>query len=70
MARSSAVDMELRQSCKAAIAGSGGKEEEIVISIRVAKGRSIFEKLGRLAEPRVLAVTSTCLLFPFLCISS
>lgn len=44
-----------------AIAGNGGKEEEIVLSIRVAKGRGIFEKLGRLAEPRVLAVTSTCL---------
>lgn len=54
--------MELRKSCAAAIAGSGGKGEEIVISIRVAKGRGIFEKLGRLAEPRVLAVTSTCLL--------
>ncbi|KAJ4788099.1 Exocyst complex component SEC3A [Rhynchospora pubera] len=58
MARSSAEDMELRKSCAVAIAGSGGKEEEIVLSIRVAKGRGIFEKLGRLAEPRVLAVTT------------
>ncbi|KAF3333842.1 roothairless 1 [Carex littledalei] len=58
MARSSAEDMELRRSCVVAIAGNGGKEEEIVLSIRVAKGRGIFEKLGRLAEPRVLAVTT------------
>ncbi|KAJ3674389.1 hypothetical protein LUZ60_005005 [Juncus effusus] len=58
MARSSAEDVELRRACAAAIAGSGGKDEQIALSIRVAKGRGIFEKLGRLAEPRVLAITT------------
>lgn len=49
-------DMELRRACAAAIASTGAKEE-VVFSIRVAKGRGIFEKLGRLAKPRVLALT-------------
>ncbi|OAY78855.1 Exocyst complex component SEC3A [Ananas comosus] len=57
MAKSSADDMELRRACAAAIAASGAKED-VVFSIRVAKGRGIFEKLGRLAKPRVLSLTT------------
>ncbi|XP_072987152.1 exocyst complex component SEC3A-like [Typha latifolia] len=57
MAKSSADDMDLRRACAAAIA-AGGSKEDVVFSIRVAKGRGIFEKLGRLAKPRVLALTT------------
>ncbi|KAJ1701700.1 hypothetical protein LUZ63_001479 [Rhynchospora breviuscula] len=57
MGKASMEDMELRRACAAAIASTGAKEE-VVFSIRVAKGRGIFEKLGRLAKPRVLALTS------------
>lgn len=58
MPKPSADDVELRRACAAAIASTGAKEE-VVFSIRVAKGRGIFEKLGRLAKPRVLALTCT-----------
>uniref|UniRef100_A0ACD5W917 Uncharacterized protein n=1 Tax=Avena sativa TaxID=4498 RepID=A0ACD5W917_AVESA len=58
MAKSSADDAELRRACAAAVAASGARGEEVTFSIRVAKGRGIFEKLGRLAKPRVLALTS------------
>ncbi|CAM0875839.1 unnamed protein product [Alopecurus aequalis] len=58
MAKSSADDSELRRACAAAVAASGARGEEVTFSIRVAKGRGIFEKLGRLAKPRVLALTS------------
>uniref|UniRef100_A0A0D9VWI1 Exocyst complex component Sec3 PIP2-binding N-terminal domain-containing protein n=1 Tax=Leersia perrieri TaxID=77586 RepID=A0A0D9VWI1_9ORYZ len=57
MAKSSADDAELRRACAAAVAASGARGEEVSFSIRVAKGRGIFEKLGRLAKPRVLALT-------------
>ncbi|KAF0891458.1 hypothetical protein E2562_009879 [Oryza meyeriana var. granulata] len=56
MAKSSAVDGELRHTCAQAVAALGACGEE-VSSIRVAKGRAIFEKLGCLAKPRVLALT-------------
>lgn len=62
MAKSSADDAELRRACAAAVAASGARGEEVSFSIRVAKGRGIFEKLGRLAKPRVLALTSQFLL--------
>ncbi|KAM0822718.1 hypothetical protein ACQ4PT_071333 [Festuca glaucescens] len=58
MAKSSADDAELRRACAAAVAASGARGEEVTFSIRVAKGRGIFEKLGRLAKPRVLALTT------------
>ncbi|KQK14130.1 exocyst complex component SEC3A [Brachypodium distachyon] len=58
MAKSSADDAELRRACATAVAASGARGEEVAFSIRVAKGRGIFEKLGRLAKPRVLAVTT------------
>ncbi|KAM3311192.1 hypothetical protein ACQJBY_031700 [Aegilops geniculata] len=58
MAKSSADDAELRRACAAAVAASGARGEEVSFSIRVAKGRGIFEKLGRLAKPRVLALTT------------
>jgi exocyst complex component 1 len=62
MAKASVENMELRRACAAAIASTGAKEE-VVYSIRATKGRGIFEKLGRLAKPRVLAIT--CMpLFP------
>ncbi|EEC75773.1 hypothetical protein OsI_12679 [Oryza sativa Indica Group] len=57
MAKSSADDAELRRACAQAVAASGARGEEVSFSIRVAKGRGIFEKLGRLAKPRVLALT-------------
>ena len=57
MAKSSADDAELRRACAAAVAASGARGEEVAFSIRVAKGHGIFEKLGRLAKPRVLALT-------------
>lgn len=62
MAKASVEDMELRRACAAAIASAGAKEE-VVFSIRVAKGRGIFEKLGRLAKPRVIALTCMPLSF-------
>ncbi|OEL29368.1 Exocyst complex component SEC3A [Dichanthelium oligosanthes] len=57
MAKSSADDAELRRACATAVAASGARGEDVAFSIRVAKGRGIFEKLGRLAKPRVLALT-------------
>ncbi|THU45088.1 hypothetical protein C4D60_Mb02t14190 [Musa balbisiana] len=57
MARPNADDMELRRACAAAI-GSGGSAQDIVLAIRVAKGRGILEKLGRVATPRVLVLTT------------
>ncbi|KAG1368535.1 exocyst complex component SEC3A [Cocos nucifera] len=57
MAASSSEDGELRRACAAAI-GGGGSKENIVLAIRVAKGRGILEKLGRVAKPRVLALTT------------
>jgi len=57
MAKSSADDAELRRACAAAVAASGARGEDVAFSIRVAKGRGIFEKLGRLAKPCILALT-------------
>ncbi|RWW15967.1 hypothetical protein BHE74_00028666 [Ensete ventricosum] len=57
MSRPNADDMELRRACAAAI-GSGGSAQDIVLAIRVAKGRGILEKLGRVATPRVLVLTT------------
>ncbi|CAL9080284.1 unnamed protein product [Musa textilis] len=57
MARPNADDTELRRACAAAI-GSGGSAQDIVLAIRVAKGRGILEKLGRVATPRVLVLTT------------
>lgn len=62
MVASSADDGELRRACAAAIGGAGSKQD-IVLAIRVAKGRGILEKLGRVAKPRVLALTGTRSLF-------
>lgn len=62
MAALSADDAELRRACAAAI-GGGGSKENIVLAIRVAKGRGILEKLGRMAKPRVLALTGTLSFF-------
>ncbi|KAK1324113.1 Exocyst complex component SEC3A [Acorus calamus] len=64
MAKSSADDEELRKACQAAIEGSGGSRQEIVMSIRVAKSRGIWNKSKRLsthmamAKPRVLSLTT------------
>lgn len=58
MAASSADSAELRRACATAI-GGGGSKGDIVLAIRVAKGRGILEKLGRMAKPRVLALSST-----------
>ncbi|KAL7245073.1 hypothetical protein ACSBR2_000418 [Camellia fascicularis] len=60
MAKSSADDEELRRACEAAIEGT---EQKIVMSIRVAKGRGIWGKTGKLgrghmAKPRVLAIST------------
>ncbi|CAL5383636.1 unnamed protein product [Camellia sinensis] len=60
MAKSSADDEELRRACEAAIEGT---KQKIVISIRVAKGRGIWGKTGKLgrghmAKPRVLAIST------------
>ncbi|XP_042434439.1 exocyst complex component SEC3A-like [Zingiber officinale] len=57
MARTNAEDPELRRACAAAI-GAGGSAGDIVLAIRVAKGRGILEKLGRMASPRVLVLTT------------
>ncbi|XP_073107902.1 exocyst complex component SEC3A isoform X2 [Elaeis guineensis] len=57
MAASGAEDAELRRACAAAIGGAGSKQD-IVLAIRVAKGRGILEKLGRVAKPRVLVLTT------------
>ncbi|XP_064952409.1 exocyst complex component SEC3A-like isoform X1 [Musa acuminata AAA Group] len=57
MAKPNADDMELRRACAAAI-GSGGSAQDIVLAIRVAKGRGFLEKLGRVATPRVLVLTT------------
>ncbi|KAG6478450.1 hypothetical protein ZIOFF_061893 [Zingiber officinale] len=48
---------KLRRACAAAI-GAGGSAGDIVLAIRVAKGRGILEKLGRMASPRVLVLTT------------
>ncbi|KAF0919681.1 hypothetical protein E2562_030932 [Oryza meyeriana var. granulata] len=56
---SSADDAELQRACAQAVAASGACGEEVP-SIHVAKGRAIFEKLGHVAKPRVLALTSQC----------
>jgi exocyst complex component 1 len=62
MARSSADDMELKRQCEAAIDGSGGGKQKVVLCIRVAKSRAVWgkaAKLGRnMAKPRVLAISS------------
>ncbi|KAF5955672.1 hypothetical protein HYC85_008528 [Camellia sinensis] len=60
MAKSSADDEELRRACEAAIEGT---KQKIVMSIRVAKGRGIWGKTGKLgrghmAKPRVLAIST------------
>ncbi|KAJ4764162.1 Exocyst complex component SEC3A [Rhynchospora pubera] len=62
MARSSADDMELKRQCEAAIDGSGGGKQKVVLCIRVAKSRAVWgkpAKLGRhMAKPRVLAIST------------
>ncbi|KAG6406392.1 hypothetical protein SASPL_133992 [Salvia splendens] len=60
MAKSSADDEELRRACAAAIEGTN---QEILMSIRVAKSRGIWAKSGKLgrnhmAKPRVLAIST------------
>ncbi|KAH9692770.1 exocyst complex component SEC3A [Citrus sinensis] len=59
MAKSSADDEELRRACEAAIEGT---KQKIVMSIRVAKGRGMWGKSGKLgrnmAKPRVLALST------------
>uniref|UniRef100_A0A0E0MEN6 Exocyst complex component Sec3 PIP2-binding N-terminal domain-containing protein n=1 Tax=Oryza punctata TaxID=4537 RepID=A0A0E0MEN6_ORYPU len=63
MARSSADDMELKRSCEAGILSKEKDRETVVMSMRVAKGRGVWGKAGKLAsrhmaKPRVLAVTT------------
>ncbi|KAG6408696.1 hypothetical protein SASPL_131715 [Salvia splendens] len=63
MAKSSADDEELRRACAAAIEGT---DQEILMSIRVAKSRGIWAKSGKLgrnhmAKPRVLAISTRLL---------
>ncbi|KAA8528602.1 hypothetical protein F0562_035957 [Nyssa sinensis] len=60
MAKSSADDEELRRACEAAIDGT---KQKIEMSIRVAKGRGVWGKAGKLgrghmAKPRVLAIST------------
>lgn len=67
MARSSADDMELKRSCEAGILSKEKDRETVVMSMRVAKGRGVWGKAGKLAsrhmaKPRVLAVTSKYIL--------
>ncbi|KAL5142082.1 Exocyst complex component SEC3A [Glycine soja] len=58
MAKSSADDGELRRACDAAIEDP---RQKIVMALRVAKSHGIFgkssSKLGRMAKPRVLALS-------------
>jgi exocyst complex component 1 len=64
MARSSADDMQLKRGCEAAInAKEKDHREAVVLCMRVAKGRGVWGKTGKLgsrhmAKPRVLAITS------------
>ncbi|KAF0896859.1 hypothetical protein E2562_029364 [Oryza meyeriana var. granulata] len=63
MARSSADDMELKRSCEAGIMSKEKDRETVVMCMRVAKGRGVWGKAGKLgsrhmAKPRVLAVTT------------
>ncbi|KAK4753475.1 hypothetical protein SAY87_022273 [Trapa incisa] len=59
MAKSTADDEELRRACESAIEG----KENIVLSIRVAESRGIWDKsskVGRhMAKPRVLALSTS-----------
>lgn len=59
MAKSSADDKELRRACEAAIEGT---KQKVVMSIRVVKGRGIWNKSGNpsrnMGKPRVLAISS------------
>ena len=59
MAKSSADDGELRRACDAAIEDP---KQKIVMALRVAKSHGILgkpsSKLGRMAKPRVLALSS------------
>ncbi|CAN6362829.1 unnamed protein product [Urochloa humidicola] len=62
MARSSADDMELKRGCEAAILAKGDRDK-VAMAMRVAKGRGVWGKAGKLAsrhmaKPRVLAVTT------------
>ncbi|KAF8701493.1 hypothetical protein HU200_033516 [Digitaria exilis] len=62
MARSSADDMELKRGCEAGILAKGDRDKA-VMAMRVAKGRGVWGKAGKLAsrhmaKPCVLAVTS------------
>lgn len=68
MAKSSADDEELRRACQAAIEGT---KQKVVMSMRVAKSHGIWgkpAKLGRgqMAKPRVLAISSTLSINPFI----
>ncbi|TVU25817.1 hypothetical protein EJB05_28327 [Eragrostis curvula] len=63
MARSSADDMELKRGCEAAINGKERDKEKVVMCMRVAKGRGVWGKAGKLAsrhmaKPRVLAIST------------
>jgi exocyst complex component 1 len=62
MARSSADDMELKRQCEAAIDGSGGGKQKVVLCMRVAKSRAVWGKPAKLArhmaKPCVLAISS------------
>nr|CAB3489718.1 unnamed protein product [Digitaria exilis] len=62
MARSSADDMELKRGCEAGILAKGDRDK-VVMAMRVAKGRGVWGKAGKLAsrhmaKPCVLAVTT------------
>uniref|UniRef100_A0A0D9XR39 Exocyst complex component Sec3 PIP2-binding N-terminal domain-containing protein n=1 Tax=Leersia perrieri TaxID=77586 RepID=A0A0D9XR39_9ORYZ len=63
MARSSADDMELKRSCEGGIMAKEKDRETVVMCMRVAKGRGVWGKAGKLAsrhmaKPRVLAITT------------
>ncbi|XP_006662901.1 exocyst complex component SEC3A-like isoform X1 [Oryza brachyantha] len=63
MARSSADDMELKRSCEAGILSKEKAAETVAMCMRVAKGRGVWGKAGKLgsrhmAKPRVLAITT------------
>uniref|UniRef100_A0A453HEX0 Exocyst complex component Sec3 PIP2-binding N-terminal domain-containing protein n=1 Tax=Aegilops tauschii subsp. strangulata TaxID=200361 RepID=A0A453HEX0_AEGTS len=69
MARSSADDMELKRACEAGILSKEKAPEKVVMSMRVAKGRTsggtwagkagkLATRHSNMAKPRVLAVTT------------
>lgn len=57
MTKSSLDNFELWHACTVAVAALGVCGEEVAFLICIAKGRDIFEKLSRLAEPHVQMLT-------------